>query len=76
MSKQKLISQIAVHLSDEDARLIKGLAAREGREASVYAREVLISHLKSIRVEYESMRALFECEGSESFNSTEQTDGQ
>lgn len=72
----KLTRQIAVHISDEDDLILKGLAGREGKSPSEYSREILIQHIQSIRLEYESMRSLFEREGSVRSDSTKGTDRQ
>lgn len=58
--RDKLISQIAVHLSDTEKRQISGLAEITGQSASQYVRNLIITHLSEKRAQCQIMRDLFD----------------
>lgn len=56
---EKLIENIGVHLTAEQAAQVKSLAEFRGLKSSQYLRDVVLEKLESERAQYERMAAVF-----------------
>jgi hypothetical protein len=56
---EKLIAQMAVHLTDSEKESIQKLAVLRGISGSEYIREIMSDHLRDKRAPYMTMRGIF-----------------
>ena len=56
---EKLIAQMAVHLTDSEKESIQKLAVLRGISGSEYIREIMSDHLRDKRAHYMTMRGIF-----------------
>jgi predicted DNA-binding protein len=57
---EKLLGQLATHVSTETERQIRALAELRGVSASEYLREIITAHLDVKKLEYQALKEAFE----------------
>jgi predicted DNA-binding protein len=68
---EKLISQLATHVTPEAADQIRALSDLAGRSSSEYLRELIMSHLDEKRRQFQSMQQIFSTPGTDGAERTD-----